>query len=358
MARERSSSTGTPTRPTLISVARRAGVSISTASLAFSGSGPVSESTRQRVLAAAAEIGYAGPDPRARSLRRGRSGVIGLVLQGSVLSAFRDPVVVGMADGVTEVLAESGAGVLLLTDAPNGAVALANAAMDGVLVTGCGPQLDGLVDALRSRRLPVVLVGGRSRPGVPAVDVDNRGASAEQARYLQALGHRAVATVTLPLDEPVTEDVTLDVVPGPGVDAAGDRLRGLWSVFPDARAVAAAESSVEEGLRLGRLLLADPSTRPSAVVAQSDLLAVGVLRAAAEAQIDVPGQLSIAGFDGVDLSAVTERSLTTMRQPMQDKGRTAARTILTLISGGHPRSKFFPCELVIGDTTAPAATLA
>jgi DNA-binding LacI/PurR family transcriptional regulator len=355
VARERSSAAGEVTRPTLVSVARRAGVSISTASLAFSGSGPVSDATRQRVLAAAAEINYAGPDPRARSLRQGRSGVVGLVLQGSVLSAFRDPVAVGMADGVTEVLAESGAGVLLLTDAPKGAVALANAAMDGVLVAGCGPRLDALVDALRDRRLPVVLVGGRSRPGVPAVDVDNRGASAEQARYLHSLGHREVATITLPLDDPVTEIVTPDVVPTLGVDAAGDRLRGLWSVFPQARAVAAVQSSVEEGLRLGRLLLANPSARPTAVVAQSDLLAVGVLRAAAEARIDVPSQLSVVGFDGVDLSGVAQRELTTMRQPMQDKGRTAARTILALISGGHPRSKFFPCELVIGDTTAPPA---
>jgi DNA-binding LacI/PurR family transcriptional regulator len=340
-------------RPTLLSVARRAGVSISTASLAFSGSGPVSNSTRERVLAAAAEIGYAGPDPRARSLRQGRSGVVGMVLQGSVLAAFRDPVAVGMADGVTEVLAESGAGVLLLTDAPEGALALANAAMDGVLVTGCGPRLDGVVDALRARRLPVVLVGGRSRPGVPAVDVDNRGASAEQATYLQSLGHDAVACVTLPLDDPVTQDVTPDLVPSLGVDAAGDRLRGLWSVFPRARAVAAVESSVDEGLRLGRLLLADPSTRPTAIVAQSDLLAVGVIRAAAEAGIDVPGGLSVAGFDGIDLAAVTARHLTTMRQPMQDKGRTAARTILSLIDGGHPRSRFFPCEPVIGDTTGP-----
>jgi DNA-binding LacI/PurR family transcriptional regulator len=199
----------------------------------------------------------------------------------------------------------------------------------------------------------VVLVGGRSRPGVPAVDVDNRGASAEQATYLQSLGHDAVACVTLPLDDPVTRDVTPDLVPSLGVDAAGDRLRGLWSVFPRARAVAAVESSVDEGLRLGRLLLADPSTRPTAIVAQSDLLAVGVIRAAAEAGIDVPGGLSVAGFDGIDLAAVTARHLTTMRQPMQDKGRTAARTILSLIDGGHPRSRFFPCEPVIGDTTGP-----
>ena len=79
-------------RPTLAGVAARAGVSSSTASLAFSGSPRVTAATRERVLAAAAELGYAGPDPIAASLRRGRSGVIGVFIGERLLYAFRDPV--------------------------------------------------------------------------------------------------------------------------------------------------------------------------------------------------------------------------------------------------------------------------
>src|SRR5690606_15621767 len=81
-------------RVTLAHVAARAGVSRSTASLAFSGAGPVAEATRQRVLAAAAALGYAGPDPLARSLRQGRSGVVGVAIGDRLLDAFRDPVAV------------------------------------------------------------------------------------------------------------------------------------------------------------------------------------------------------------------------------------------------------------------------
>ncbi|MGN6407738.1 MAG: LacI family DNA-binding transcriptional regulator, partial [Curtobacterium sp.] len=92
-----------PRRPTLSAVARAAGVAPSTASLAFSGSGPVSEEAKARVLAAAAELGYGGPDPRARSLRRGRSGVIGVVMDERLSDAFRDPVNVLTLDGIAEV---------------------------------------------------------------------------------------------------------------------------------------------------------------------------------------------------------------------------------------------------------------
>ena len=90
-------------RPTLAEVAARAGVSGSTASLVFSGTGPVSASTRERVLAAAAELDYAGPDPTARSLRRGRSGVIGVVTEDSLAEAFRDPVNLALLDGLGAV---------------------------------------------------------------------------------------------------------------------------------------------------------------------------------------------------------------------------------------------------------------
>src|SRR6185295_7101587 len=101
-------------RPTLAAVASRAGVSPSTASLAFAGSPRVAPATRERILAAAAELGYAGPDPIAASLRRGRSGVVGTFIGERLLYAFRDPVAVQLLDGITEVLSGHGVGLLLL----------------------------------------------------------------------------------------------------------------------------------------------------------------------------------------------------------------------------------------------------
>jgi DNA-binding LacI/PurR family transcriptional regulator len=97
-------------RPTLAAVAARAGVSASTASLAFSGTGPVSDATRERVLAAARELGYGGPDPRARSLRRGRSGIVGVVSEERVRDAFHDPIKIAMLDGLSQELGAIDAG--------------------------------------------------------------------------------------------------------------------------------------------------------------------------------------------------------------------------------------------------------
>ena len=94
--------------PTLADVAAAAGVSLSTASLAFSGNKPVSPATRDRVVAAAAALGWSGPNPLARNLRQGRSGVVGIAV-GQLSTAFRDPAALAMLDGISEVLGAAGA---------------------------------------------------------------------------------------------------------------------------------------------------------------------------------------------------------------------------------------------------------
>lgn len=327
---------------------------MSTASLAFSGNGPVATATRDRVLAAAATLGYSGPDPRARSLRQGRSGVVGVVVENTVLAAFRDPVNVGMVDGVAEVLGEAGAGVLLLTDSPHARSAFDNAAMDGVVLTGCSPAVGELLESLRRRHIPTVLIGGRPHRGTPAVDVDNTAASTALARHLRDLRHRNVPIITLPFDADRTQTVGQSLVDASASDTAVDRLRGHRSVFPRAFAIAASGSTVDEGERLGRLLLTADS-RPTAIVAQSDLLAVGVIRAAESLGLAVPTDLSVVGFDGIELATIGDHVLTTMRQPMQDKGRAAARAVLKLIDGGRVRSTEFSCEFVPGTTAALAS---
>ncbi|HYJ48926.1 MAG TPA: LacI family DNA-binding transcriptional regulator, partial [Microbacterium sp.] len=103
-------------RPTIKDVARTAGVSPSTASVVFSGKTAVSEATRQRVLDAAGSLGYTGPDPRAASLRRGRSGIVGVVFEEHLGAAFLDPVKTLMMDGLADGVASIGAGLLLLRD--------------------------------------------------------------------------------------------------------------------------------------------------------------------------------------------------------------------------------------------------
>lgn len=368
-------------RPTLAAVAARAGVSRSTASLAFSGSGPVSTSTRTRVLAAAAELGYAGPDPRARSLRRGRSGIVGVVVEERLREAFRDPIKIAMLDGVAEGIAPLGAALLLLTDtdgstststsgstsagtsssaggaiaAGEATVSVENAPVDAVVLIGCSPRLGRSIAALRQRGIPMVSIEGATGDGVPRISLDNREATRLAAQHLADLGHTNVAMVSLPLDADRTAGpLTAAAEAASTSETASDRLDGARDVFPDLFGMIAPESSIEAGLAAGRALLAREGVhRPQAIMAQSDLLAAGVIRAAEEAGVHVPDDLSVVGFDGVHVDGLGPYDLTTLVQPAAAKGRAAGEVIIRLLAGEPADPASFTSEFHRGTTTAP-----
>ena len=354
--------TGASTRTTLAQVAARAGVSVSTASLAFSGSGPVSDSTRQRVLAAAEALDYAGPDPRGRSLRQGRSGIVGVVMEDRVLTAFRDPIRIAVLDGIAQETTAQGRGLLLLSDIGAGASAIGTAGMDAAILMGFSTRIDPAVALLRRRGLPLVAVGGPEHDAILTISIDDEAASVTAARHLAGLGHQDAVIVALPLVnlDPTTTDPAAGRGPLTGVaERTGtvrvtlERLRGVRSVFPHSTGVIASGSSVDEGMVAGHALLDDPARRPTAVIAQSDLLAAGVIKAAAELGLSVPGDLSVVGFGGVALDRVIQQDLTTMVQPAAEQGRAAGRAVMDLLAGGNPKPTRFTCRFHHGATTAP-----
>jgi DNA-binding LacI/PurR family transcriptional regulator len=343
-------------RPTLAGVAARAGVSPSTASLAFSGSPRVTTATRERVLTAAAELGYAGPDPRAASLRRGRSGVIGVFIGERLLYAFRDPVSVQLLDGITEVLGSHGVGLLLLAG-DSGRPPLEQILrmpLDAAIFATCGLEDDPALEALRARGVPLVAVEGPDVDGIPLVDIDDRRGVRDLARHLHDLGHRRVATVAMPLRLDGTRGL---VTPERRARAhyrdVRHRIEGVEDVFGTVAVVETASNAVDEGERAARLLLAGPD-RPTAVLAQSDVLAAGVLRAAAHLGLDVPGDLSVTGFDGADLHWLAPVVITTVVQPTEAKGRAAAEAALAQVDGVHPPDVLLPVHVRPGTTTGPA----
>ena len=348
-----------PPRPTLASVAARAGVSVSTASLVFSGRGPVAGATRERVLAAAAELDYAGPDPTARSLRRGRSGVIGVITEDRLGETFRDPMNLALLDGIGDGLGDERIGLLVIPLATASGTDLASAPMDAAILLGCSTDVAASVDALRQRRVPVVAIEAAPMAGVVAIGLDNRDASRRGAEHLRGLGHRRVGVITLPLDAAHTRgEITPQRLAAATAFGTLERLAGARQVFPAAIAVSSAASTVEEGMRAARALLEVPlDARPTAIVAQSDLLAVGVLRVAEELDIDVPDELSVIGFDGIRLEGATPHLLTTLVQPAVEKGRRAAEAVLAALAGGAGEAVQLRSELRIGTTTAaPART--
>ncbi len=343
-------------RATIADVAREAGVSPSTASVVFSGKTPVSEATRRRVLDAASALGYTGPDPRAASLRRGRSGIVGVVFEEHLGTAFLDPVKTLMMDGLSDAVSPLGAGLLLLRDhdptESGTAASLMTAPLDAAVLVGCSGHLRESLDAVKARGIPVVVVEGDAGDDVPRIGLANREAQRQAASHLRALGHRRVAVVTLPARAGWEAGWLFDGT-AITIDVTRERLTGALEVYPDAPAYAAAGSFIDEGLAAGRVILADPASRPTAVIAQSDLLAAGVIRAAEEAGLRVPEDLSVTGFDGIVVDGLAPYELTTLVQPAADKGRAAGQAVAAMLDGGDAASIRFTCEFREGNTTAP-----
>ena len=316
--------------PTLADVAAAAGVSLSTASLTFSGNKPVAEATRERVLAAASSLGYAGPNPLARNLRQGRSGVVGIAV-GRLSTAFRDPAALPMLDAVSQVLEAAGMGLLLMPDDDHALLPL-----DAVIYDICGRETWAAYDDLVARDVPLVVVEGPSWPGATFIDIEHRAGAAALARHLHDLGHRRVATLTLEASHPQRE-----------------REAGLREVFPDAEVIGACESDLAAAQEMvGAWLDGRPDI--TAIVCQSDVQAAGVVLEARRRGIDVPGDLSVAGFDGV-ATPWLDVELTTVVQPLAEKGRATARAALDRIGGAAPVDVLLPVDLRIGGSTGPAA---
>lgn len=310
-------------------VAALAGVSLSTASLAFSGNKPVTAATRERVLAAARSLGYAGPNPLASNLRRGRSGVVGIAV-GQLSTAFRDPAALPMLDAVSEVLGAAGLGLLLMGDDDEHA----RLPLDAVIYDICGRDTWRGYDDLAARDVPVVVVEGPTWPGATFIDVDQRGGAAALAEHLHDLGHRRVATLTLEPSHPQR-----------------GREAGLRDVFPDARVLGACASDLDAAQSLASDYLA---TGPdvTAIVCQSDVQAAGVVLEARRRGLSVPGDLSVGGFDGVPTPWL-DLELTTVVQPFADKGRATAEAVLARIEGEDVDDVRLPVALRVGGSTGP-----
>ncbi|RKR76701.1 LacI family transcriptional regulator [Frondihabitans australicus] len=347
---------------TIADVAKRAGVSTSTASLAFRSTGSITDETRRRILLAASELDYAGPNPTARSLKSGRSGIVGVVVAESIRRAFQSPVTIATMDGLSEVLDELDVGQLLLpgrADSLGRGRPLDTMPVDAVVFVTRGEEFDSLLAGLKARRIPMVGIEGPHLDGIVLIDIDDARGTAEVAHHVRSLGHVDVGVVMR------TTRVGEHVPPGApepvarGLEAIGnrtirERLRATASVFPDARRVEAGGRDLEAGAVAAGRLLDEPVSgrRPTAILAQNDMLAAGALRAAAARGLRVPEDLTVTGFDGADLPWLEQR-LTTIEQPLHERGRRAGLAVGELLAGGSPASVVLPVTLRVGETSGP-----
>lgn len=345
---------------TLASLAAELGVSRTTVSNAYNRPDQLSAPLRERVLEAARRLGYPGPDPVARSLRTRRAGAVGLLLTEALSYAFRDPVATGFLEGLALACERAGQGLLLVPVSPEHAdvAAVHRAGVDGFVVYSVREDDPHFV-AVLERPVPIVVCDQPSGvEGVDRVGVDDHGAMLGLARHLTGLGHRQVGVICMRLaaqrsDGPASAARQATI----GYPVQRNRLDGLrdglaeagvtWSNVPVWERF---DHSVEAGQSAAaELLAAHPGL--TAVVCTSDILALGALRHAADHGITVPDTLTITGFDGVPEAA--RAGLTTVWQPVLDKGRAAGELLLERGDRSRPRRITLPTELRVGRTSCP-----
>ena len=357
-------------RLTLQQVAAEVGVSAKTVSNAFTRPDQLSPATRERVLAAAARLGYPGPNPLAAGLRRGRVGALGFAYDNPLSYAFDDPVVVAVLAGISAVAEQAGSGLLLVpgsAPAERNSAAVASAVIDGLVVYSLADD-DPLLDAIRGRHLPLVVIDQPGPPSLqrpfadgstPWIGVDDRAAAAGAAAHLLALGHRRLGVVSFGLarhqvrgmaDETAQQAATYAVTRRrlAGYRDAVVRAGTDWATVPVA---AGTTSAVTEGAAMAAALLAR-TPRPTGLLCMSDRLAEGALQSARRLGLRVPDDLSIIGFD--DAPGADALQLSTVRQPNRRKGELAARTLLDLVAQRHTEPvQLLPTELIVRASTGP-----
>ncbi len=343
-------------RVTVKTLAAAIGVSPSTVSNAYNRPDQLSPDLRARILATAASLGYAGPDAVARSLRSGRAGAVGVLLTERLSYAFSDPYAIGFLAGLSEVVEQQRISVVLmplgLDDGEPDVTAVRQANIDAMTLL-CIASTHPAAQVARSRGIRLVGTDADPDPDSVWVAIDDVEAGALVGRHLAALGHRSVMVIA-DTSEPagtVATGLALDQVTC--IDCAA-RLRGLTGVLGEGVTIASGgHNAVHSGAAAASAVLSaigDPAARPTAIVGLSDVLALGVLHSLSAAGLTAPDDVSVVGFD--DVAAAAEAGLTTVRQPIREKGRRVGQLLLD--PDPALRQVLLPIELMARRTTGPA----
>lgn len=351
-------------RPTLQTVADAVGVSRSTVSNAYSRPDQLSPELRDRILDAARRLGYAGPDPAARSLRRGRVGSIGVLFSATLSYAFTDPYAVQFLQGLAETAEKHETGLLLMPLSADGgeaaAAAVNNAVVDGFCIY-CLPDWHRSLDAVRSRGLPIVSAERRDEgdPAARYVGIDEAAATRTAGRHIVGFGHRRIAMIAdWIIPERVNQPVAVDRPEDVPYYVGRERMIGYRDAFAEAgiawsdvTTVNTAQNSRAEAAAAAAYVL-DKAPRATAIVTLSDIQALGVLDALRERGLQPGRDVSVIGFDDIPDAAAAH--LTTVRQPALDKGRIAGRLLLDPPDDPAGRQVLLPTELAVRASTGPA----
>ena len=338
-------------RARLDDVARRAGVSLSTASRVVNDNGyPVAEATRQRVLDAVRELNYS-PSVLARALVTKRTQIVGVIV-GDV----EDPYFAEIVRGVEDVARRVGYLVIVCNADRDPATELSylrtllDYRVDGVILAGGGvldeayrqPHIQAVSQLEHQGSVVVALA--EVAAAVPRVTIDNRGAAAEMTRYVVGLGHTRIGAIAGPAH----------------ITTAQSRLQGMRDVLVERGLpfdlIESGDFTVEGGERAADALFSR-SPRPTAIFALNDQMAVGALTAAHRRGLQVPHDLTIVGFGDTIAARQAWPPLTTVSVPRHQMGAVAMRGLLEQLQGGPPvASSLLECTLVVRGSCGPPST--
>ena len=353
-------------RVTLTRIAKELGVSPMTVSNAYNRPDQLSETLRARIFETARGLGYHGPDPVGRSLRRQRTDVVGVLYSNPLSYAFDDPAAVSFLRGLSSVTEAADLGLLLVPAAGGGSLgerhprAASQAAVDGFVVYSMSDE-EPLLETALGRHLPTVVVDQPLKEGVSFVGIDDEAAARTAAEHLLHLGHEEFAVVSFALSPDGREGIAdPDRQEQAAFRVSHLRLRGyraalegaglLWSEVP---VYECPGSTKELGYRAAEALLS-PEHRPTAVLSLSDQLALGVIEWTMGQRISVPKHVSVVGFDDIPAAASADPPLTTVHQDHTEKGRLAGRMLVSqLRQEDGPITEPLAARLVVRGSTSP-----
>lgn len=351
---------------TLQTIADRVGVSRMTVSNAFNRPDQLSTALRDKIIAAADQLGYTGPHPAARALARGTTGTVGVLLTDSLGHAFRDSVATQLMGAIAEELAPTALSLTLLLSKPStvDVVPARDVPMDGAIVFACDSKSEA-VHWLTKRGLPMVFVDQPPTKGFANINVDDRGGAAAAAQHLVDLGHRRVAIV-VPASGETASVIDREQLEGTAYVGYSIRQRmSGWTEVCDSNGVTitiveCGRSDERRGHDAGQIVVA-LRPRPTAVLCYSDAIATGLIDAIDEAGLDVPGDISVIGFDDGPQATHLHPPLTTVRQDSAAKGREAVAALLSAMGAARgesptrakPKRVLLPTTLVVRGSTAP-----
>src|SRR5688572_14689355 len=329
---------------TIREVAESAGVSYATVSHVINNTRLVSPETRGRVLEAMAALNYR-PNALARSLRQGKTNTIGLVLPDSANPFFAE-----IGRSIEDEAFKKGYSVFLCNTELDMerelfyVDVLSKKQVDGIIFIAAGDQADSL-DFLLHQGMPVVMID-RDVPNVEvdAVLTDHQLGGVLATRHLLELGHKRIACIAGPSS----------------ITPSAERITGYRKALEqaglsyDENLVIRGDYHPQSGMEITHSIL-KMKPRPTAIFALNDLMALGALRAAAEADYSVPGGLAVVGYDNLELARFTNPPLTTIAQPKKEIGVQAVNLLVDRMSRkSRPPSRLvLPPELIIRRSTQP-----